>query len=78
MPDAPSRSATPFALFAAVGAALVAVLLLAVVTPRMNPDEGVNWLLTLAGGVLVGGITYAALALRRPGGSEPAKGEPPR
>lgn len=50
---------------AAVGAALVAILVLALLTPRFGEAESVNWLLTLLGGVIAGGATYLFLGSRK-------------
>jgi MFS superfamily sulfate permease-like transporter len=71
-PSGPSSAALAFA---AVGSAVVALMLLAVVLPRVGEDESVNWTIALIGGLVVGVAVYAAGALRK--GSK-VDAEPPR
>ena len=65
MSDAPApRPFNAAALFASLGAALVVIMLLAILTPRWSVDESTNWIVTLVGGLLAAGGAYAFLASR--------------
>jgi hypothetical protein len=76
MPESPVPGpSSAILLFAAIGGALVAVLLLASLTPRWTADEGTNWLITLLGGLVAGIAVYAVGALRKGGRTN---AEPPR
>ena len=76
MADSPApRPFNAVALFASLGSALVAIMLLAFLTPRWSADEGINWTLTIVGGLVAAGLVYAFLATR---GTEQKKTvEPP-
>lgn len=65
MSDAPNAPSTFALLFAALGAGLVAVMLLAIVSPRWTGEGGTDWLITLLGGVVVAALVYAVGAARR-------------
>ncbi|NNF57780.1 MAG: hypothetical protein HKN04_06020 [Rhodothermaceae bacterium] len=52
------------ALFASLGAALVAIMLLAILTPRWSVDESTNWIVTIGGGLVAAVLAYAFLATR--------------
>lgn len=74
MPDSPApRTFSAAALFASLGAAVVAFMLLAVVSPRWSAEEEVSWLIAFVGALVAAVATYALLATR---GREEKKADP--
>lgn len=77
MSDSPAPRPLNAALaFAAVGAGLVVVMLLAAFMPRTGAEEGVSWTVTLGGGLAATAVVYAVGAMRK--GGRTTKVEPPR
>jgi hypothetical protein len=76
MPDSPASGPSRAVLaFAAVGSAVVVLMLLAVALPRVGEGESDNWTIALIGGLVAGVAVYAVGALRKSGTVD---AEPPR
>ena len=78
MSNAPApRPSTASALFAALGTAVGAFMVLALLTPRFSTEGDTNWLIAIGVAVVAAAAVYFFVA-RRGGGVEEHQAHPPR